>query len=33
VEAKTPKARASAREKHGDPGNKTIPMPRKEHTS
>jgi DNA-binding IscR family transcriptional regulator len=33
VEAKTPKARASAREKHGDSGNKTIPMPRKEHTS
>ena len=33
TEAKITKFRASAREKHGDAVNKTIPMPRKEHTS
>jgi Rrf2 family protein len=33
TEGKTAKARASAREKQPDASNKTIPMPRKEHTS
>jgi hypothetical protein len=32
-EGKTAKPRAAAREKRPDVGNKTIPMPRKEHTS
>ncbi len=33
AESKTSRARASAREKSGDMANRTIPMPRKEHTS